>query len=423
MKYLIILLFLIVIGTQPVVSQTVMNKTGNLLKFSSYMEMVKSHNLDLASEQFEVNKSEAAIEIAKAFPNPTLSASWTKNQENKVTTGHDVYTELGKTVELFGKRKARIDLARSGNDLAKALLSDFYRNLQADAAAAFLEALKQKQLYQVKLSSYQTMKKLSEADSMRLKSGSIMEIDAIQSKLEAGSLYNELLQAGTDLNNSLTKLSQMTGSLNPDFLPDPDGSLMFKQRLFDIGELINLGTNKRADLVAALYNKEVAAKALKVAKKERNIDVDLKLGLQNSYQTGNTGPSADAITGGIAIPLKFSNIYRGQVKMAEAQVSQSDELYKKAELQIRSEIYQSMQNYQALCKQVDSFDHGMLEGAMNVRKGKIYSYERGETSLLEVLNAQRTFNDIQQSYYETLFNRAVALVELEKSAGIWDVDF
>jgi len=69
------------------------------------------------------------------------------------------------------------------------------------------------------------------------------------------------------------------------------------------------------------------------------------------------------------------------------------------------------------------YARGMLEGAQNVRKGKIYSYDRGETSLLEVLNAQRTFNDIQQNYYETLFNRAVALVELEKAAGIWDINF
>jgi cobalt-zinc-cadmium efflux system outer membrane protein len=65
----------------------------------------------------------------------------------------------------------------------------------------------------------------------------------------------------------------------------------------------------------------------------------------------------------------------------------------------------------------------LLENAQSVRKGKIYSYNRGETSLLEVLNAQRTYNDIQQSYYETLFNRAVALVALEKAAGIWDISF
>lgn len=109
--------------------------------------------------------------------------------------------------------------------------------------------------------------------------------------------------------------------------------------------------------------------------------------------------------------------------MAQFQVSQSEELYKKAELQIQVEIVQAIQRYLAFCKQVDSYDHGMLESAQNVRKGKIYSYNRGETSLLEVLNAQRTYNDVQQNYYETLFNRAVALVELEKATGIWDITF
>jgi outer membrane protein TolC len=60
--------------------------------------------------------------------------------------------------------------------------------------------------------------------------------------------------------------------------------------------------------------------------------------------------------------------------------------------------------------------------ASDVLNGKIYSYQRGETSLLEVLNAQRTFNEIQSAYYEALFNRAAALVNLEKSAGIWDIN-
>jgi len=267
------------------------------------------------------------------------------------------------------------------------------------------------------------MKRLSEADSVRLKLGSIMEIDAIQSKLEAGSLLNELLQSEANLNNSYTQLSQMTGSLKTDSLLVPDGSLLFKQRLFEINALITIASSKRADLVAALYNKEVADKALRLAKRERNIDLGLKLGFDNSYLPANNSPSATAFTAGIAIPLKFSNFYKGQVKLAQFQISQSEELYKKAELQIRTEITQAMQRYLAFCKQVDSYDQGMLESAQNVRKGKIYSYNRGETSLLEVLNAQRTFNDVQQNYYETLFNRAVALVELEKAAGIWDINF
>ena len=393
------------------------------LKFTDYMDLISKHNLDYAAEKFEVSKAEAAIEMAKVFPDPTFSFDLTQGQESHVTTSQGYSSELGTTLELFGKRRARIDLARSEHDLSKALLSDYFRNLEAEAATIFLEALKQKQLFTVKLNSYETMKRLAEADSVRLKLGSIMEIDAIQSKLEAGSLLNELLQSEADLKNAYIQISQMTGSLAADTLWTPDGSLLFKQRSFVLSDLVALAKDNRADLVAALFNKEVANKALKLAHRERNIDLGLKLGIANDYPKVTSGPTATAITAGIAIPLKFSNYYKGSIRMAQFQLSQSEELFKKAELRIQIEIAQAMQRYQSLCKQVDSYDHGLLESAQNVRKGKIYSYNRGESSLLEVLNAQRTYNDVQQNYYETLFNRAVSLVELEKSAGIWDINF
>jgi len=393
------------------------------LKFNEYMDLVGKHNLDYAAERYEVSKAEAAIEIARIFPDPTLSFGLSQDHNGHLITGNGVSAGLDQSVDLFGKRRARIDLAKSEHELSKALLADFFRNLEAQSAETFLEALKQKRLYEVKLNSYQTMKRLAEADSIRLKLGSIMEIDAVQSKLEAGSLFNELLQAEADLRNSFIQLSQMTGSLKPDTLMIPEGELAFKPRQFVTTDLIITAQNKRADLVVALYNKEVAHKVLRLAQKERNIDLDLTLGISNSSYIESYGPSFATVSAGVAIPLKFSNHYKGELKQAQFQISQSEVLYEKAELQIRTEIMQAMQNYQAACKQVESYDRGMLESAQIVRKGKIYSYSRGETSLLEVLNAQRTYNDIQQNYFETLFNRAVALVELEKAAGIWDINF
>ena len=393
------------------------------LKFNEYMDLVGKHNLDYAAERYEVSKAEAAIEIARIFPDPTLSFGMSQGHNGHLTTGNGVSAGLDQSVDLFGKRRARIDLAKTEHELSKALLSDFFRNLEAQSTETFLEALKQKQLYAVKLNSYQTMKRLAEADSIRLKLGSIMEIDAVQSKLEAGSLFNELLQAEADLRNSYIQLSQMTGSLMPDTLMIPEGELAFNPRQFVMADLIIKARNNRADLVAALYNKEVAHKALRLAQKQRNIDLDLTLGISNSSYIESYGPSFATVSAGIAIPLKFSNHYKGELKQAQFQISQSEVLYEKAELQIRTEIAQAMQNYKAACKQVESYDHGMLESAQIVRKGKIYSYSRGETSLLEVLNAQRTYNDIQQNYFETLFNRAVSLVELEKAAGIWDINF
>lgn len=423
MRIITICLITLLIQCQIVCSQPDTTGGMNFLKFTEYMDLVGKHNLDYAAERFEVSKSEAAVEIAKVFPDPTLSFGLTRDREGQVITGHGVSSGLDATLDLFGKRRARIDLAKSEHELSKALLSDFFRNLEGEAATTFLEALKQKQLFAVKLNSWQTMKRLAQADSVRLKLGSIMEIDAIQSNLEAESLFNDLLQAEADLKNAYIQLSQMTGTLKEDTLWVPDGSLIFKQRSFVLADLIVIARTTRADLVAALYNKEAAQKALRLAKKERNLDLGLNLGIENGYQSAGSGPTATTVSAGVAIPLKFSNYYKGELKQAQFQISQSDVLYEKADLQIRTEIAQAIQKYQALCKQVDCFDHGLLENAQSVRKGKIYSYNRGETSLLEVLNSQRTYNDIQQSYYETLFNRAVALVELEKAAGIWDISF
>ena len=424
MRIFTICLIILVSQVQTTFCQTDTTFRQRGLKFNEYMDLVGKHNLDYAAERYEVSKAEAAIEIAKVFPDPNLSFGISQDHNGHQTTGNGISAGLDQSVDLFGKRRARIDLAKSEHELSKALLADFFRNLEAQSAEAFLEALKQKQLYEVKLNSYQTMKRLAQADSIRLKLGSIMEIDAVQSKLEAGSLFNDLLQAEADLRNSFIQLSQMTGSLKPDTVLVPEGVLSFKPHHFVMADLIITARNKRADLVAALYNKEVAHKALRLAQKERNIDIDLTLGISNSsYIIEAYGPSYSTISAGIAIPLKFSNHYKGELKQAQFQIAQTEVLYEKAELQICTEIAQAMQNYQAACKQVESYDHGMLESAQNVRKGKIYSYSRGETSLLEVLIAQRTYNDIQQNYYETLFNRAVALVELEKAAGIWDINF
>jgi cobalt-zinc-cadmium efflux system outer membrane protein len=93
------------------------------------------------------------------------------------------------------------------------------------------------------------------------------------------------------------------------------------------------------------------------------------------------------------------------------------------EIQIRTEINEAWNLYYVHCRQVENFEHGLLRMASDVMKGKIYSYQRGETSLLEVLNAQRTYNDIQSAYYNALYDRASALINLERSAGIWDISF
>jgi len=393
------------------------------LDFKKYLNLVSTNNLEYAAQKYSIPISEAAIEAAKIFPDPTVEMDWTESREGSVRSGYAYSFEIDKTLELGGKRKARIDLARSNSSLSRALLDDFFRILQADASLVYLAALKQNSLFKVKIDSYKAMDQLAQADSVRLKLGSIMEIDAVQSKLEAGILLNGVLEAEADWKNAFSQISLMTGVHKNDTLYYPDGNLQIANRSFILNDLITTAQNNRADLVAALYNKEVSQKALLLAQKERKMDIDLKLGAGNLYSLNNEFPNTTVVTGGIVVPLKFSNHYKGEIKMAQFRIFQAEDLYKQAELQIRVEISQAFQRYNAFCKQVDRFDNGLLEKAQKVRQGKIYSYNRGETSLLEVLNAQRVYDDTQIDYFETLYNRAAALVDLEKAAGIWDITF
>ncbi|RHJ92606.1 TolC family protein [Parabacteroides bouchesdurhonensis] len=394
------------------------------VNYRQYMEKVTAGNLEYAAEKLNVNVSEAGIVAAKVFNDPNLSVSYSNNEDHTLQMGQSVEVELSKTFS-FGKRGAGIALARSESELSKALLADYFRNLQADATISYMEALKQNELYNVKQNAYDNIRKLAESDSIRFSLGQIREIDAMQSRVEAGILHNELVQAGAELHNSFSNLNLLMGTLSHDTLYQPKAALHTDLRTFVLDDLISTASENRTDLVAALKNKEVASRELRVARRERNTDVDLSIAVSRNNRVRNEeapAPPFTGVTAGIAIPLKFSNFNKGSVHAARFREQQAELQYQQALLQVQTEVVQAYRNYQSFADQVKQYENGLLRQAREVIDGKIYSYNRGEVSLLEVLDAQRTYDDVQAQYIETLFNYSAAYVELERSAGIWDVE-
>lgn len=394
------------------------------LTYKDYLKQVVDGNLDFAAQKFNVDIAKAQIDAAKIFQDPSLAVGWTGSKENVAKNGYSVSTQLTQTIELGGKRKARINFAKSESLLSEASLKDYLRNLQADATLDYLTALKQNKLYEVMLNSYQLMKKLADADSIRFSLGSIKSIDATQSKIEAEVILNNLAQAATDRRNAFLKLAVQTSNYHNDSVFFPTSKFEKLERLYILSDLQNQALNNRADLLAAKLNIVSNESQLTLVKKERILDIDFNVGLNNAYAVGSVySPSESTISTGFSIPLKLSNFNKSNIRIAKYQVNQSELTYKQVQIKVQNEVSQNFNQYRTLCKQVDNYNRGMLDQGKQVLTGKIYSYSRGETSLLEVLNAQRTYNDLQTSYYETLYNCNAALVELQRSMGIWDIDF
>lgn len=390
-----------------------------------YLKTAEEKNLAYAAEKFNLTIAKAEAIAARVFPDPELSFGIADQGQRRMKMGYAYNAGLSYTLELGGKRQARIAVSNRQVELAELLLADYFRNLRAETTTAFISVLKQRELLKAKVKSYGMMNRLSIADAVRFKSGAIAKIDAQQSELEAASQLNEVFQQEADWKAALIGLNLLAGTKRAELF-EPIGNLQKFDRNFDLQYLLRQAKATRSDLLVAFKNKQISADMLKLSKSARVIDLGLSVSVAANSVVANAvapTPSTSVISIGLSMPLKFSNNNHGAIASARYSLQQSELLYQQTALQIETEVTQAYYNYLASQKQVMQFTTGMLDNAEKILEGKLYSYKRGENSLLEVLNAQRTFNEVQQNYLETLTARAMALLDLEKASGVWDLDF
>ncbi|SDJ40308.1 TolC family protein [Chryseobacterium jejuense] len=416
--------FIIVITLLFSIINKVKAQEKEVLNFEEYLSLVGKKNLGYAAQRYNVGMAEASIQTASMFPDPQLDME-TTNNGIKENMGYVYGASVGWTLELGGKRKARINLAKDQSELSKIQLQDFFRNLRADASLGYVEALKSKAILEVQQDSYKNILQLAKSDSIRYRLGTISLVTSKQSKLEAASLLNDVYQAESAEQQALTGLAvflsdgKITGR-------DVTGDFNAFNRDFTIDDLIIQALNTRADLLAAKQNTQVAKSQISLEKANRKIDLGINAGAERHTEATNEiapSPTVNAVKLGLSIPLKFSNKRNAGLKIAEMAHSQAELEYHQVEQGIQAEVMQAYQQYMATQKQVKQFHNGMLTEAKSILEGITYSYKRGESSILEVLNAQRTYNGVRKDYYEALADNAAALIELERKAGIWDINF
>jgi cobalt-zinc-cadmium efflux system outer membrane protein len=154
----------------------------------------------------------------------------------------------------------------------------------------------------------------------------------------------------------------------------------------------------------------------------------MELGIETglSYSTIATNeiapsPAHYSVSAGLSIPLKFSTLNKGELEASRLAIKQQEIACRDAEQIIISEVTQAFILYHSAKRQLQEFHSGLLSEAETILDNKIYSYKRGETSLLDVLNAQRTYNDIRINFYVTHYEYLSSLIELERAAGVWDL--
>lgn len=400
------------------------------LSLQTFLDQVKEHNIGYLAEKYNVDIAEANLQAARVFPDPELSLSYSNNQDPTLQMGQSYEGELSYAFSLGGLRKARIGVSQAEKALAEASLADYFQRLKAEASMAWYQALKQQRTADILKSSYEQTAQLAQSDSIRFALGEGTETDALQSQLEARMQYNDYLEAEAEYKNALVQLSLLMGkeqaSAPQEILSveEPKSRRNEEAALTahpELGPLLQEAETNRSDLLMAMHSHTLSEKNLRLVKASRAMELGLSLGMAHNTIVRNEiapAPRHNSFTVGMSIPLKFSSRNKGEIHAAQAAIEQSEAELAAVRQQIRTEVVQAYNSYLAAQQVADSYTSQTLKNASTVLENKTYAYQQGEANLLEVLDAQRTYNEVAISYEEARCNVELAKVELERAVGI-----
>jgi cobalt-zinc-cadmium efflux system outer membrane protein len=394
------------------------------LTLNEFLEKVRTGNIEYAAQRLDIEVADAGILSASVFNNPSFGFAYYNNELNSMQMGHGAFAEISQTFSP-GRRKAAMNIANSEKELAYAAVADYFRMLREEAVVNWLEAVKLRQLYQIKRESYHDQIKMMESDSLSRGADYNRDLDILQNKVETGMLQADLLEMESELHSMYASLANFCGINAPDTLIVPEKKNIWNEKTFVLNEVLAAAVNNRADVLAAKKEIDISKYEVVAAEKERIPEFDIFFGYGVNAEVRNVlapAPKFDGFEVGISFPIPIFDNKKGEIAAAEYRRMQAEQRYMAAEQQVKREVFDAYHQFATTGKRMEIFKAGLVKNAKDALDQKRQEYLDGDIHLIEVLDAQRSYDDILGSFYSVIYDKSQALVRLESAMGVWNIE-
>ena len=392
------------------------------------VQMALQHNHNMLAMMTTIQQAEAEEITANLRPNPTLFADWeylplgspakqnpglysgqTTNDYLKNNTEGDI--GLSYLIERGKKRQHRLQAAKDITAQTRLLVADNGRGLTFNVASLFVNvqlAESTLELAEKDLKSFQQTVDISEH---QYKAGGLSENDYLMVKLQLLQFQSDLEQAQLARVQALSDLRQLLGyeSVSADY--DVVGSFEYQPVKGNLEDLQLKALQNRPDLRAAQQGVTAAKSQFELQKAIGKQDVTV----QGNYSHVN-GINAANFLG--SIPLPIFNRNQGEIARARFAITQADELEKATNGQALTDVYDAYQGLRSNDKVVTLYISTYLDVATRSRDISEYSYRHGGASLLNFLDAERSYRATQLAYRQSLASYLLALEQLREAVGV-----
>jgi len=365
-------------------------------------------NPTLRAKQHEYRATQAQEITAGLRPNPT--ASYTADQMGNANVDPQHTVTIGQPIELGGKRGRRLDSARAAIRVTAAELEDVQRQVVAQVKKAFTDTLVAEATLVLAGDNLKTLDEVERLQRIRAEKGDISELELTRIQVQRFAFERDAADARQAIAAARVALRAAVGpqAVAPDFAVS--GELGFRDVPLDVAVLRRRALDARPDLKAAEAARARARADRELARANAWWDVTP----QASYQ--RIGPD-NTFGVGISVPLRVFDRNQGEVARTRAEVDRADALREAAAVQVLADVDVALSQVTNQRDKVLLLRDTYLPKAQRARDTVEFAYRRGGLSLLDFLDAQRTYRETSLEHLRALGAYWGALYQLEAAVG------
>ena len=389
-----------------------------LISLDQAIDLALAHNHALKATRTLIFQNQAQEITANLRPNPVLGAD---AQFIPIFNPSDFSSEdldlaqqfdlgLSYLFERGHKRQSRLQAARDQTAVTRAQVTDAERTLAFNVGQQFVSVLLAESTLQFALEDLKSFQTTVDIAESQFKAGAISEGDYLKIRLQ-------FLQFQTDVSSArLAKAQALIGlreQLGYDAVPadyDVIGDLAYQPLKTNLEDLQVKALKQRPDFQAAVLGVTAAQSQIRLAKSNGKVDVNGTFDF-----THTAGQNTASIFASFELPIFNRN--QGEIARTGYALTQAQESQLSASDTVLSDVGNAYEAIRSNDEIVQLYTSGYLKEAQDSRDISEYAYKRGAASLLDFLDAERSYRAAQLAYRQALASYMTALEQLREAVG------
>ncbi len=314
------------------------------------------------------------------------------------------------------KRELRLKSAQEGTAITESQHEDLKRNLEFTLRSAFVQVLEAKDVLRLAQGDLDYYDKIIAISQARFKAGDLAQIDLDRIELQRVQYEAELQTAVVNLRTAKIQLLQLLNDHTPVVQFDVTGTFDFSDTLEPLDTFHQAALANRPDLQAALQTIEQSETNHKLA--VANGSTDPTFGAWYTHNASTNNPNADQTLGlSVNIPLRIFDRNQGEKQRTQIDIDRSRQASEAVRAQVFSDVDTAYAEVESDIKLLEPYKAQYNAQALRVRDTVTYSYQHGGASLMDFLNAQSDFRQVQLAYAQLVGAYLTAAAQLNLAVG------